>query len=270
MSHRARARRFAPFLTATALLLPAALAAQDADDREWLERCMEEDWGDRERFCEVVVESVDAPASTISIDGGPNGGARFIGWDEDRMEVHARIQAHADTRAEAREKVRQVRLEVTPEGASWSGTDEAVVVYRVFLPRRRNLEATAHNGPLGVTGVSGRIRLSTVNGPIRLEDVGGDVEADARNGPLQVVLTGSTWAGEGLDAETRNGPVQVSIPDGYSAVLETGTVNGPFTAEVPLVLEPGEVGHRIRAELGGGGPTVRVVTTNGPVSIRSR
>jgi hypothetical protein len=121
-------------------------------------------------------------------------------------------------------------------------------------------------------GVSGRIRLETENGPIALEDVGGDVTARTENGPLSVVLGGTTWEGQGLDAETENGPISVSVPAGYAAVLETGTENGPFDTEIPLQvrIEPGESTRRFRAELGGGGPLVRVVTTNGPVSIEAR
>jgi hypothetical protein len=86
-----------------------------------------------------------------------------------------------------------------------------------------------------------------------------------------VELGGTTWEGAGLDAETRNGPISISIPSNYSAVLETGTVHGPFETEIPLQvrIEPGESSRRFRVELGSGGPLVRVVTTNGPVSIES-
>lgn len=273
---RSSSPRLVTFLATIAmLLLPGILHAQDADDRKWLAKCLEEDGGARARHCEVLVESVDSPAATITIDAGRNGGIQYEGWDQDRMEVHARIQAHADTPAEARQRVRAVRLEVTPSGAravagAGDRDEDVVVVYRVFVPRSRNLEGTTRNGPLAARGVVGRIRLSTTNGPISLEGVGGDVHARAENGPLSVVLTGSTWRGAGLDAETRNGPVQVTIPRTYAAVLETGTVHGPMSTDIPLVLQPGRAGGRIRSELGGGGSTVRVVTTNGPVTIRSR
>lgn len=256
-------------------LSPPCLRAQEADDdARWLERCERDSHGDRATFCDVVVESVDSPAATIAFDGGRNGGVIFKGWDEERMEIHARIQAHGDTEAEARELARAVRLELAPGGGRAIGpADEGwSVVYRVFVPHRRNLEGTSNNGPLSAEGVNGRIRLETRNGPIDLEDVGGNVTARAENGPLSVVLTGTTWQGEGLDAETRNGPISVSIPAGYAAVLETGTVNGPFDTEIPLQvrIEPGESNRRFRVDLGGGGPLVRVVTTNGPVSIKSR
>jgi hypothetical protein len=119
---------------------------------------------------------------------------------------------------------------------------------------------------------TGEIHFTYENGPIGLEDLGGDVTARTENGPIGVVLSGTTWEGQGLDAETENGPISVSIPANYAAVLETGTVNGPFDTEIPLQvrIEPGDSTRRFRVDLGGGGPLVRVVTTNGPVSIKAR
>lgn len=268
-------RRLAPILVVPLLLLPTRLLAQgQADDARWRAACQDWEHGDQPVFCDVVVKSVADPAATVSFDGGRNGGVQYVGWDGSGMEVHARIQAHADTEDAARALARSIRFEIGPNGGRATGPDDArwSVVYRVFVPRARNLEATSHNGPLSAEGVRGRIRLESHNGPIHLKDVGGDVVARDRNGPLSVVLTGSTWEGEKLDAETRNGPVSVSFPKGYAAVLETGTENGPFETDVPLTvtLGPGRSAKRFQVVLGDGGPHVRVVTTNGPASIHSR
>src|SRR5207249_2370696 len=107
------------------------------------------------------------------------------------------------------------------------------------------------------------------NGPVALRAVGGDVHARTTNGPLDIELTGARWDGVGLDAETTNGPVDLAIPEGYSAQLEFGTVNGPMAVGFPLTVTiQGRVGRRITTVLGKGGPTIRAVTTNGPVAIR--
>lgn len=269
-------RRLAFVLLIPLLLPPAppALHAQEESDARWLARCEEHGDRDRATFCDVVVETVDDPAATIAFDGGRNGGVLYEGWDQDRMEVHARIQAHGETDAAARELARAVRLELAPGGGRAIGPEDKgwSVVFHVFVPRRANLEATANNGPVAAEGVRGRIRLETRNGPVDLDDVGGDVTARTRNGPVNVTLVGTTWEGEKLDAESRNGPISLSIPAGYAAVLETGTVNGPFSTEIPLQvqLQPGQTPRRFQAVLGGGGPLVRVVTTNGPAKIRGR
>lgn len=149
-------------------------------------------------------------------------------------------------------------------GGSWS------VSYEILVPSHTDLTLDTENGPVGVEDVDGVMRLRAVNGPLSLERIAGDVRAHAQNGPLSVVLEGSRWQGAGLDAETQNGPVVLTVPDGYSANLETGTVNGPMSVDFPITLMGRIGGRRITTTLGSGGPTVRVVTTNGPAIVRRR
>ncbi len=139
------------------------------------------------------------------------------------------------------------------------------------MPRRGDVTAETVNGPVSAEDLAGRLDLRAVNGPVTLSGVAGDVHAHATNGPLTVDLAGTRWEGTGLDAETQNGPVTLSIPDGYSAELETGTVNGPMQIDFPITLQ-GRIGRmsRIRTTLGSGGSPVRVVTTNGPLNVRRR
>ena len=82
-------------------------------------------------------------------------------------------------------------------------------------------------------------------------------------------LVGDFWDGTGLDVETRNGGVKLEIPEGYSAELETGTVNGRVSIDFPVTVQ-GQIGRQIRATLGAGGAPVRVRTTNGGVTVSHR
>jgi DUF4097 and DUF4098 domain-containing protein YvlB len=102
-----------------------------------------------------------------------------------------------------------------------------------------------------------------------LSAVGGDVRAHTQNGALSVQLTGTRWDGTGLDAETRNGSVRLSVPEQYAAQLETGTVNGSIRTDIPLTLS-GRISRQLSIPLGGGGRTIRALTTNGSVTITRR
>jgi DUF4097 and DUF4098 domain-containing protein YvlB len=142
------------------------------------------------------------------------------------------------------------------------------VEFVVYVPRQSDLDIETTNGPIGVEDVSGVMTLAAVNGPIALRGVSGDVRARAQNGPLTVELSGSRWSGEGLNAETINGPATLALPRDYNAELETGTENGPAYVDFPMTVNiQGKLTRRIHATLGRGGPTVRVVTTNGPLTI---
>lgn len=262
----------------TAAALLAVLAALPAHaqrtDAEWLENCRENGarWnGNRAQFCEVRPSTLRA-GGALAVDGGQNGGASVRGWDGGDIRVSARIQAHAATEEEAREIARQVTVRTDGGSIRATGPEQGrgrswAVVYDIQVPRRQDVSVTAHNGPVSVEGVSGRMTLRAQNGPVSLRRVGGAVNARVQNGPLSVVLDGPRWSGQGLDAETQNGPVSLTIPGGYSAELEVGTVHGPVSMDLPLS-DGYRSGRRVKTTLGSGGAPVRVVTTNGPATVR--
>jgi DUF4097 and DUF4098 domain-containing protein YvlB len=84
-----------------------------------------------------------------------------------------------------------------------------------------------------------------------------------------VQLSGTKWDGTGLDAETRNGSVRLAVPEQYAAQLETGTVNGSIRTDIPVTVS-GRISRQLSIPLGGGGRTIRAMTTNGSVQITRR
>jgi len=84
---------------------------------------------------------------------------------------------------------------------------------------------------------------------------------------LVVELDGSRWDGEELDVRTTNGGIVMSVPDNYSAHLETGTVNGHLSIDFPVTVQ-GRITRELAVNLGSGGATVRAMTTNGGVRIK--
>ncbi|MBC7790785.1 MAG: hypothetical protein H7Z74_12625 [Anaerolineae bacterium] len=272
--------QFRSLLAFSAVLLTLAFtsstaASQKDDDEDWMERCRS-GWGnddsDRERFCEIRELGMRSNGKVIAVDAGRNGGVSIRGWDRDSVHVRVKIQTQDDSEAGAKQIASQVKVEtggdvIRADGpdsdrrGSWSAS------FEIFVPRRSDLRLETHNGPISVREVSGAMQLDAHNGPLSLKSVGGDVHGRTQNGPLAIELSGAKWDGAGLDAETRNGPVILTIPESYSAQLETGTVNGPMTLGFPLTLS-GRINRRISTTLGQGGPTVRAVTTNGPVTLK--
>lgn len=247
-----------------ALLAVSPAVAAHADWKDWLD-C--KDLKDSSvRYCETVEREWPA-TGRLFVDSSPNGGVAVVGWDRDVVHVKAYIHARGETDADAEDLARRIDLQMSPQkitatgpgGHGWS------VTFVVHVPKRTDLDLRAYNGPVGVEGVTGAMALETRNGPISIDDVGGDVRATSLNGPLNVSLSGHSWRGKGLDAETRNGPVNLKIPARYSAVLESGTRNGPVDIGIPVRIRRG---RHFTTELGSGGRPLRVVTYNGPITIR--
>lgn len=224
--------------------------------------------------CEIKEQTLPA-SGAIAVDGGRNGGVSVKGWDRGEVLVRARVQTAASTQAEAEQLAQQIRIDtaglrIHAEGPEQSDKAQWWVSFEVMVPPRIDLSLAAQNGGISIVDVHGKIEFKTTNGGVNLVRVGGNVQGNTTNGGVNVVLNGAHWDGEELNVKTTNGGVNLSMPDNYSAHLETGTVNGNvsfgFPVNVPLT-ERGRMPKDIRVDLGAGGPTVRAMTTNGGVRV---
>jgi DUF4097 and DUF4098 domain-containing protein YvlB len=252
-------------LTAFLVLLAAMpLAAQDKQLN-----CDQQGWGrDRAHFCEMREQSMPS-AGRLDIDGKQNGGVTVKSWDQPGVLVRSQVSAQGDNDGDARAIASQVIVHAIgsqvsadgPSGKSWT------VSYEVFVPRQMDLNLNAHNGGIHIEGVRGNITFNTQNGGVHLASVAGMVKGHTQNGGVHVDLAGSRWDGQGLQVETQNGGVHVGVPASYAAHIESSTVNGGMKSDFSEMIRDRRQ-HEVSADINGGGPTVRVVTTNGGVTIQ--
>ncbi len=223
--------------------------------------------------CEIREQTMSATRGTLSVDASQNGGISIKGTDRNDILMRTRIQAAAQTEAEAQELAKQVSVETGSEIRAAGPTLERnrywSVSYEIFVPRRSNLSLRTYNGGISIADVNGQLEFDAHNGGVSLNNLGGNVRGRTVNGGLSIKLTGARWDGAGLDVETTNGGISLKIPDNYSAHLETGTVNGSLNVSIPLTLQGRINTKRLSVNLGDGGPPVRVITTNGGVIIKS-
>lgn len=221
--------------------------------------------------CEIREQTLALSGGTIGIDGRQNGGVSVKGWDQNQVLVRARVQTGAPTAAEAEALAKEIRIETSGAKIFASGPENRRdyhwdVSYEVFVPRRADLSIETHNGGIAISEVNGRIDFSATNGGVVLRRVGGNVKGSTTNGGLVVELTGDRWDGETLDVRTTNGGVVMSIPENYSAHLQTGTVNGSVSIDFPVAMQGKS--KELAVNIGSGGATVKAMTTNGGVRIQ--
>ena len=253
--------------------VPSALQNQQSQaTRDW---CDNSNDNDRARFSEVRNFAVPASGATITVDASPNGGIKVEGESRGDIQVQACVTATADTAEQARALAQRVEVVATADRVSATGPQNLnrregwSVSYRLTVPNKTSLALRSTNGGISLEDVDGDIEFRTVNGGVNLTRVAGNVRGRTSNGGVDVDLEGSTWNGQGLDVETENGGVRMSIPANYSARLQTGTVNGRMNIDFPVTVQ-GQVTRRIEAQLGSGGPLIRVETSNGGVNIRRK
>jgi hypothetical protein len=249
------------------LLAPALALAQTptitCDDRDW------DDEG--ERVCEIRDFTVPAGRSPIAIDGGQNGGVRVHGWDRNEIRVYARVQANARSEERAREIAAGVTIgtsgTIEARGPDTQRREWWSVTFEAFVPSRSDLDLETLNGGVRIDNVHGTIRFEVTNGGVALTGLGGDVQGTTTNGGIRLALDGASWNGAGADVRATNGGIVLTVPEGYSARLETGTTNGGLQFEFPVLVQ-GRLNRRVELDLGSGGAPIRAVTVNGGVVVK--
>jgi hypothetical protein len=259
------------FLAAAALAVSVSYG-QMKDNQDKQMTCDNGNRGDRARNC-LITEQSFAGTGRITVDGRENGGASVKGWLRNDVLVRAKVESWADSSAEASSLTSQVHVATSggqisasgPEGVNNSGWS---VSYEIFVPQTTDLNLTTHNGVITISDVRGRITFDAVNGGVQLRRIAGDVSGRTVNGGLTVELAGNTWEGRQLEASTDNGGVTISMPEYYSARLETETVNGHIQSDFPVTLQGNISKSRLAFNVGSGGPLIHVTTTNGGVKLK--
>lgn len=224
----------------------------------------------QQHFCEIR-EFPQAAASRVAVDGRTNGGISIKGWDRSDMLVRAKVEAWAPSEAEARTISRQITVQTggnVQADAPDFGKDRGwAVSYEIFVPHATDLALKAHNGGISIADVRGTVDFDALNGGVNLKRLAGSVHGRTTNGGLRVELAGSRWDGRELDVSATNGGVSLMMPANYSARLETRTVNGRIAVDFPVTVN-GNIDRELSVNIGGGGPLIRAVTTNGGVSVK--
>ncbi|HKU77710.1 MAG TPA: hypothetical protein VJR02_27600 [Pyrinomonadaceae bacterium] len=251
-----------------------AVLAQKDKSKDRSLTCREDNWYNDRLVgnCEIREQTLALSGGTIAIDGRQNGGVNVKGWDQNQVLVRARVQTGAPTASEAEALGRQIRIETSGAKIFASGPETRRdynwnVSYEVFVPRRSDLSLETHNGGIAIADVNGRIDFTALNGGVVLRRVGGAVRGSTTNGGLVIELTGDRWDGDSLDVSTTNGGVIMTLPENYSANLQTGTVNGSVSVDFPVTVQ-GRINKQLAVNLGSGGAMVKAMTTNGGVHLK--
>lgn len=248
-----------------AAALPANWHTGECDDKS-------DHWG-KPHVCQMRQTTFTLPSGHLSVNT-TNGGIQVMGEDRSDVELDAKVTAWAPSEAEARDLLNQVAIDtdngnVRDHGPRMSFMDRTGynVSYKLHVPKHlAGVEVHSMNGGIDLAKVDGAIRFATTNGGVELSDLSGDVQGQTVNGGLEIALSGDRWQGDGLNASTTNGGIEMHVPANYSAHLETSTVNGGISVGFPVTVQ-GEIKNHLDTDLGSGGATVHVQTTNGGVEI---
>ena len=145
-------------------------------------------------------------------------------------------------------------------------------------------------GNISVRDVQGDLDSKTSSGEVSIVDARGDCRAHSDYGDVSaagtfrgLALSSSSGAvrgraasgsalGEGWEIRSDYGDVQLDLPPGLSFELDASTDYGEVAADLPGVLggSKGDETRKLHGSVGNGGPKLRLHSSSGDVSIRTR
>lgn len=216
-----------------------------------------------------------------------NGHITIRGWDQPRIHVHAVKHVESRDGDVARDAMKSLTLAMSqPNGGlridtkypkmnngilDWiAGTSVNVSVsYEVTVPRTMDLKLENTNGAIEASDVRGSHSIETTNGRITLARCSGNVDAETTNGSIEADLT-AVNTGRGMRLETTNGHINARLPRTFAARIDAANTNGSIETDLPVTTSGSHDKHSLVGTLNGGGPELRLRTTNGSIHIEAR
>jgi DUF4097 and DUF4098 domain-containing protein YvlB len=208
-----------------------------------------------------------------------NGRIRVTSGDGDTIDVRADRIVKAATEESAKDALKQFEIAetVTPKSVTIDSTSRGMgitirlqrrVDFEVRVPRWADVRLDATNSDIEVSGLQGPFRAETTNGRITGSALEGGARVETTNGVVNLDVAKLTDAG--ISCETTNGTITVSVPRDSRAQISARVTNGAITtSDLPLTVTE-QSRRRLDGTIGGGGPAIRLETTNGSIAIRAR
>jgi hypothetical protein len=126
------------------------------------------------------------------------------------------------------------------------------------------------NGPVRASGVLGSFEASTSNGAIRASlqkaEPGRAIRVSTSNGPIELSL--DSFNRNDVYASSSNGGITLRLPVTASARVRARTSNSSISSEFDLKREGENSKTRLEGVIGGGGPLLDLITSNGGIRLQ--
>ena len=206
-----------------------------------------------------------------------NGRMRLRPGDSDAIDIVATRIAKAPSQDEANKLLAEFKIEetISPEAVLVDSTSRGLsfrqsrqVDYEVRLPAWVNVTLRSTNGDVAVEGIAGFLRVATTNGEIAASRLEQGADVQTTNGGVQ--LDFAKLGDQGVECATTNGQISVTLPREAKARVSAAVTNGEISTSGLDVATTEKSRRRLEGTIGGGGPTVRLTTTNGAIEVRGR
>lgn len=221
-----------------------------------------------------------APGGTLEIRN-TNGLIRIDATDGNAVDVTADriVQAPTDQGAKDALAGYNIQETITPDRVVLDSANGGLninlvpmsrrVEYHVRVPQWVNIKLVTTNGDIDMAGprLTGTFQAEATNGRIKVVGIENSATVETTNGTISVDVTALKDGGVSLS--TTNGAIMLTLPAAIKARLSARVTNGTINQSGLDIAVAEQSRHRLDGTIGGGGPMIKLETTNGLVQIKA-
>jgi predicted Ser/Thr protein kinase len=188
---------------------------------------------------------------------------------------------------------------------SWWNQANLDVHYEITVPRNFTVQSKTSGGDVKVSGVLGKVNITTMGGELECTDIGGavdgktmggsvhargcsgaldlqtmggDITVDEFSGPdVQATTSGGSVSADfaaaptaDCELHTMGGNVTVRLPDAAAVTVDGRTMGGSVRTDFPLETKAGFGNDSVDGPINGGGPALKMDTSGGNIEVLKR
>jgi DUF4097 and DUF4098 domain-containing protein YvlB len=130
--------------------------------------------------------------------------------------------------------------------------------------------ANTGDGSITLEGVKGAVDVNTGDGSVHVAGAPTSLKAHTGDGSVTLDLDAGTSVSKDWEITTGDGSVKISLPASVNAELDASTGDGAINASDFGLRTSDDSRRELRGRLGTGGPTLKVRTGDGGITIAKR
>jgi len=130
-----------------------------------------------------------------------------------------------------------------------------------------DIEVRSGDGKVTLEEIDGRLRARTRDGHLTASGRFDALDLGAGDGRVDAIVAPGSQPSSAWNVETGDGAVNMRIPHDINTLLDVRTRGSHVNVELPITLEGRVDRHQLIGELNNGGPTLRIRTGDGSITL---
>ncbi len=205
------------------------------------------------------------------------GSIHVTAWDQPTVDIQARIEADTGWNAEPVEDV-DIRVDGSGGGVhvksdyrhhlSFYEGSLPLVHYTIRVPRGAGLAIKDYKSVSEISGILGDVEFETYKGSARLDGLRGALHLNTYKGDVRAAFTAFTMPSH---VDTYKGTIVISLPRSSAFEIHAGLERrAGFNCDFPRTIRSTRGESEFRSVVNGGGPSLRVTSYRGDISLRAQ